>query len=762
MSSASSSTLRRGAKLGHHGLLLSSVLAPSSCPTPVASMACCGTQPWKDGAELGIFSTYGISPSLAVHKLGHAGSSTVHGARLLRLATQPSGLSLSSAMPRSYHGGNSDGFMLKLPHAHPLLRSAMVQVLHGVKFSRSCCGIMSSLSREWSWEPRVPIHPSLLEMTPLRIPSPALDSPEYSCQGRGVNPYSLEEGDTSRGLVGVPPSYPLAARLEGRSPKKLRIKLNSRSLGESSQSRPETTTLCLVDAVDTLGPLPGQGEVVPSERSNNESPLKSSMRPAGCPELELSSSSFLSIRGGGSDWLHDPDDDDVRSYVSSEEARLQTPPLQDLIGILSLDETGVALDMTKGRRLQLPSGAFARGGRGRRGARGRGRPDSLDRARVSTRDPEDRDRRSSRDAEDRPPKPPSAELTRGKGVASDYPRESQKRRPPTGPIYFQDPIGGRELAIPLGGSACGSSSSVTPTSYAKEGFKYEMIDGHRVELDSNGNILPRDLRFAGPQLKICGLPYPDDGFICCESNALALAQAMDNVILADQRAYCHETKGRMAEWMGRDLNWNLVQSLNIAGRLISVSQEAIVDRDAVWSKVKTLEEEIAGLRELYKELTHKYNESQDSVLRLEGSLKKERNQSTSCLTELKSAQGKCGELERKIERLEKRIAELEQQHPSSTDEMIDRWQVSEEGMAAITELARPATKVGCNMAFQHFSSYLSEVPADKKWDGLPWPHDDIGVTDQNVPYYIADGPPAPIVIDAEEEGEQGEVNLTDS
>ncbi|GAB2278146.1 hypothetical protein Dimus_012842 [Dionaea muscipula] len=636
---------------------------------------------------------------------------------------------------------------------------------------------MSSLSREWSWEPRVPIHPSLLEMTPLRIPSPAPDSPEYSCQdseessfsgnescpprelgesdalcvsGRRVNPYALEEGATSRGLVGVPPSYPLAARLEGRSPKKLRIKLKSRSLGESSWSRPETTTLCVVDVADTLGPLSGRGEVVPSELSNNESPLKSSMRPAGCkallrcPELELSPSSFLSIGGGGSDRLYDPDDDDVRSYVSPEEDGLRTPPLQDLTGTPSLDET----DMTKGRRLQLPSGAFARGGRGRRGAGGRGRPDSPDRARVSTRDPEDRDRRSSHDAEDCPPKPPSAELTRGKGVASDYPRESQKRRPPTGHIDFQDPFGGQESAVPLGGSACVSSSSVTPTSYAKERFKYEMIDGHRVELDLNGNILPRDLRFAGPQPKICGLPYPDDGFICCESNALSLAQAMANVSLADQRAYRHETKGQM--------------SLNIAGQLISISQEAIVDRDAAWSKVKTLEEEIAGLRELHKELAHKYNESQDTVRRLEGSLKKERNQSTSRLTELESAQSKCGELEQKIERLEKKIAELEQQRPSSMDEMIDLWQASEEGMVAITELARPSTKAGYNMAFQHFGSYLSEVPADKKWDGLPWPHDDIGVTDQNIPYYIADGPPPPIIIDAEEEGEPREVNIADS
>ncbi|GAB2286284.1 hypothetical protein Dimus_020701 [Dionaea muscipula] len=148
---------------------------------------------------------------------------------------------------------------------------------------------------------------------------------------------------------------------------------------------------------------------------------------------------------------------------------------------------------------------------------------------------------------------------------------------------------------------------MTPTSYAKERFKYEMIDGHQVELDSSGNVLPRDLRFTGPQPKLCGLPYPDDGFICYESNDLALVQAMAN-------------------------------SLNIAGQLISVSQEAIVDRDAALKKVKTLEEEIASLRELHKESTSKYSESQDSVRHLEGSLKKERNQSTSCITELETAQ----------------------------------------------------------------------------------------------------------------------------
>ncbi|GAB2271100.1 hypothetical protein Dimus_005948 [Dionaea muscipula] len=208
-------------------------------------------------------------------------------------------------------------------------------------------GVMSSLSREWSWDPRVPIYQSLLEITPLRIPSPAPDSPEYSCQGSEESSFSGDE------------SY------------------LPRELGEGD-------SLC----------MSGRGVI---SYASEEGATSRGSPDVSCPELELSYSSFLSVRGGGSDRFHGPDDDDVRSYVDSEEAGLQTPPLPDLTGIPSLDETG----MTKGRRLQLPSGAFARWGRGRRGAGGRGRPDSPDRVRVNTRDPEDRDRRSSRDAEDR-------------------------------------------------------------------------------------------------------------------------------------------------------------------------------------------------------------------------------------------------------------------------------------------------------------------------------------------------------------------------
>ncbi|GAB2282107.1 hypothetical protein Dimus_016665, partial [Dionaea muscipula] len=95
-------------------------------------------------------------------------------------------------------------------------------------------------------------------------------------------PYTLEEGVTSRGSERDPPPYPLATRLEGRPPRKLRIKLKPRSLGEPSQSHPETTTLCVVDAASTPGPLPGREDIVPLEPSNDESPLKFSMHPSGC------------------------------------------------------------------------------------------------------------------------------------------------------------------------------------------------------------------------------------------------------------------------------------------------------------------------------------------------------------------------------------------------------------------------------------------------------------------------------------------------
>ncbi|GAB2278753.1 hypothetical protein Dimus_013428 [Dionaea muscipula] len=332
---------------------------------------------------------------------------------------------------------------------------------------------MSSPSREWSWEPRLPyvVDPSLLEMTPLRIPSPAPDSPENICHGSeessssgdescppcklgegnalhvsdgGVTPCVLEEGVPSRGLGGIPPPYSLVTRREIPPPGKLRIKLKPKFLGEPSQSRPETTMLCVVDAKKILKKALSEAEnflvqVLDQHLEEgrvwdvNMKPYLSSLQLAGiilgspdlrCPELKLSSSSFLSVGGGGFARPHVPGDDDVGSYVGSEEAELRTPPLQDLTGVQSMDETG----MTKGRRLQ-PSSTSVRGGRGRRGTGGRGRHDSPDQERVNSRDYVDHEQRDPRDAEDRHPNPPPTELTRGKEVASDYPREEgQKRR----------------------------------------------------------------------------------------------------------------------------------------------------------------------------------------------------------------------------------------------------------------------------------------------------------------------------------------------
>ncbi|GAB2270639.1 hypothetical protein Dimus_005518 [Dionaea muscipula] len=203
-------------------------------------------------------------------------------------------LSLSSAMPRPYHGGNSvNPYAWSVPcYDRPLPRSFYDRPFpffgHGLGNGYAAyveqylvAGVMSPPSR-------VTIHPSLLEMTPLRIPSPASDSPEFSCQGSEESSFS---GDES-----CPPC----------------------ELGEGD-------ALCM----SSKGVIPYALE----EGANSR----------GRPELELSSSSFLSIGGGGSDRFHGPNDDDVRSYVGSEEAGLRTPPLQDLIGIPSLDEMGVAL-----------------------------------------------------------------------------------------------------------------------------------------------------------------------------------------------------------------------------------------------------------------------------------------------------------------------------------------------------------------------------------------------------------------------------------
>ncbi|GAB2287988.1 hypothetical protein Dimus_022336 [Dionaea muscipula] len=90
----------------------------------------------------------------------------------------------------------------------------------------------------------------------------------------------------------------------------------------------------------------------------NMKPSLSSLQSAGiisgsldpcCPELELSSSYFLSVGGGGSARSHGPGDDDVEFYVGSRRPSSGLLPPGSYLDPI-LDETG----MTKGLRLQLP------------------------------------------------------------------------------------------------------------------------------------------------------------------------------------------------------------------------------------------------------------------------------------------------------------------------------------------------------------------------------------------------------------------------
>ncbi|GAB2301704.1 hypothetical protein Dimus_035732 [Dionaea muscipula] len=180
--------------------------------------------------------------------------------------------------------------------------------------------------------------------------------------------------------------------------------------------------------------------------------------------------------------------------------------------------------MTKRRKLQLPVEAFVRGRKGKKGSGGRDRRGSPDRVRVDPRGHDDRGRKDYYDVDDRYPDPPATESIKGKEVA-----------------------GGRESAIPVGGSARGSSSSVTPIAYAKERFKYESIGGRREELDSNGNLLPHGFHYVGPQPKVSGLPFPKKGFICCEANALSFSQAVSSAYPVDKLVYRHEPGGRMTD-----------------------------------------------------------------------------------------------------------------------------------------------------------------------------------------------------------------------
>ncbi|GAB2280623.1 hypothetical protein Dimus_015250 [Dionaea muscipula] len=142
----------------------------------------------------------------------------------------------------------------------------------------------------------------------------------------------------------------------------------------------------------------------------------------------------------------------------------------------TLQLAGIITGMNKGKRLQPQVEAFVRGSKGRKGAGEKGHHESSDRMRAEPRGHDDCEQRDHRDVEDCHPDPPPARSMNGK----------------------KDPIGGRELAVLIGGSARGSSSSVTPTTYAKERFKYEMIGGRREELDSNGHLLPHGFHYIGP------------------------------------------------------------------------------------------------------------------------------------------------------------------------------------------------------------------------------------------------------------------------
>ncbi|GAB2290176.1 hypothetical protein Dimus_024458 [Dionaea muscipula] len=181
-----------------------------------------------------------------------------------------------------------------------------------------------------------------------------------------VTPYALKEGVASRGLGGVPPSYPLATRKSHPSGK-LRIKLKSRSLGESSHSRPQTNMLSVLDIASVPELFPRGEDVVPLASSNDKSPLSREPPSASlratfgrmspdphCPELKLSPLPPLSDEGGDSARSHGPGDVDVGSYVDSEEAELRTPPLQDHTGVQSLDEMSVALGFSFDTLCQVP------------------------------------------------------------------------------------------------------------------------------------------------------------------------------------------------------------------------------------------------------------------------------------------------------------------------------------------------------------------------------------------------------------------------
>ncbi|GAB2295845.1 hypothetical protein Dimus_029998 [Dionaea muscipula] len=174
------------------------------------------------------------------------------------------------------------------------------------------------------------------------------------------------------------------------------------------------------------------------------------------------------------------------------------------------------------------------------------------------------------------------------------------------------------------------------------------------------------LRYEGPDApKLMNLPYPELGIIGCEANVLAAAQAIGDACPLDPLAFRDEEGNRDLGWMARYLQGNLMHIIAKTGQLLAFAKELERDRDAYQKRSRELEKENKELRHLIKEVMRERDAEREELRAADGRARKFKLQASSCSVALKKAKKRSRELEDLFAQLKLKIADCERQHSES-------------------------------------------------------------------------------------------------
>ncbi|GAB2293381.1 hypothetical protein Dimus_038264 [Dionaea muscipula] len=376
------------------------------------------------------------------------------------------------------------------------------------------------------------------------------------------------------------------------------------------------------------------------------------------------------------------------------------------------------------------------------------------------------DHRDRRTTSGLPPNLQDSDGVKGKGREGDHSKERRQRvsSPPNlFPEKFTDPAGGRDSALHVcpprsegSGHVSFGSCSSSLSSYTKERFKSRVTHGLRDALDTDGHVVPLDLKFDKPRPELLNLPYPEKGIISCEVNELAAAQAVGTACPADLMVFRNSDGALNLEWMERSVKWPLMQAIASMYQFGQAVRELEKDHDHYKKRSEDLKKEVTELESSLKKVTCERDARTKEVHDLEAQIKMSDDQSGSLRSESESVKAKHRSLNELVTDLKLKITELEQQHVTTMTDMVEQWKITPEGIEAIDEMARLIMTEGYWQALNYLGQYLTDVPEQERWNGLICPKDDIGITAKGQAYYLSDGPPP-----GEEEAPVEDVNAID-